>query len=229
LHPDDSFCGQLLETYAGTYLREEIQAEALVQNIQGFSRFLTEAGACAGRVLDYSKIAAKTKISRTSCVRFFEILQDTLMVDRCDVFTEVEGADIIRHPKFFFFDVGVRNALTGSFDLAPERKGLLFEHFIYNQIKNSAMGKDRKVKIEYFRTRSGLEVDFVVTVDSVVWAIEVKAGEIRDEDIKSLRAFADVAVGPIRKMAVGLRETAPRKSKGVIICDWRTMLAELKL
>jgi predicted AAA+ superfamily ATPase len=229
LSSDRAFCASLLDAYAGTYLREEIKAEALVQSLEGFSRFLTEAALMAGHILDYSKIAKRAKISRTSCVRFFEILQDTLMVDRCDVFDDVNGAEPIKHPKFFFFDNGVRNALVGSFDLSPERRGVVFEHFIFNQMRNSAVARNLKFKIQYFRTRTGLEVDFVVQIGKKLWAIEVKAGVVFDDDLKSLRSFSALARQPVTCLAVGLKETAPRKYGQVLICDWRTMLSEMGL
>lgn len=229
LAEDDEFCRSLLEAYTGTYLREEVQAEALVQNLQGFSRFITEAGISSGQILDFSKIAKRAKISRTSCVRFFEILQDTLMVDRCDVYLGASGLDPIRHPKFFFFDNGVRNALTGSFDLAPERKGIVFEHFIYNQIKNSILANARRGQIQYFRSRSGLEVDFVVTLDQTIWAIEAKTGEIIEDDLKALRTFERSTAQPVQCLAVGLRETVHRRSGKILICDWRAMLSEMGL
>ena len=229
LSGDDEFCVSLLEAYAGTYLREEIQAEALVQNLQGFSRFLTEAGATAGQILDYSKISKRAKIPRTSCIRFFDILQDTFMIDRCDVYADVKEGDPIKHPKYFFFDNGVRNALTGSFDLSPERKGLVFEHFIFNQLRNSLLAMNKKPEIKYFRTRTGLEVDFVVTMGKEIWAIEVKTGDVLDEDIKSLKVFERISSVPLRLAVVGLKEKNPRKLKGVLICDWRKLLKEMGL
>jgi predicted AAA+ superfamily ATPase len=227
LNENEEFCARILDAYAGTYLREEIQAEALVQNLQGFSRFLTEAGIAAGRILDYSKIAKRAKIPRSTCVRFFEILQDTLLIDRCDVFSGAPALDAIKHPKFFFFDIGVRNALIGSFDLSPERKGLVFEHFLYNQIKNSVLAAGKKAKIEYFRTRSGIEVDFVVTIGDKIWAIEAKSGEVLEEDLKPLRLFSGLVSHPIQLLAVGLKEKTRRKSNGILICDWRAMLSEM--
>jgi predicted AAA+ superfamily ATPase len=227
LNSDDGFCASLLDAYAGTYLREEIQAEAMVENLQGFSRFLTEASLAAGQVLDYSKIAKRAKISRTTCVRFFEILVDTLMVDKCNSFTELP--DTVKHPKFFFFDNGVRNALTGSYDLSPERRGLVFEHFIFNQIKNSALARNKKIEIFYFRTRSGLEVDFIIKVEGIVWAVEVKSGSITDDDLKPLRAFRKLCPHPIHPLAVGLKEKTPRKTKDAFVCDWRTMLDRMGL
>lgn len=229
LNPDDDFCSSLLDSYAGTYLREEIQAEAVVQNLLGFSRFLSQAALYSGQILDYSKISRNAKISRTTCVRFFEILQDTLMVDRCDAYSDVENADSIRHPRFYFFDNGVRNALVGSYDLPPERKGLVFEHFIYNQIKNSLLARNTKGSIQFFRTRSGLEVDFVVTIGSAIWAIEVKAGKVSEDDLKPLQSFRDLIEKGVNCVAVGLNESTPRKLKGVLICDWRTLLLKMGL
>lgn len=72
-----------LRTYASTYLKEEIQAEALARNLEGFSRFLYFAAIYSGRFLDLSKLASEAQIPRQSAVRYFEILEDTLIVNRC--------------------------------------------------------------------------------------------------------------------------------------------------
>lgn len=135
------------------------------------------------------------------------------MVDRCDSYAEAEQADFISHPRFCFFDNGVRNALVDSYELSPERKGFVFEHFLYNQIKNSLLGKNIKGKFQFFRTRSGLEVNFIVTIGSSVWAIEAKAGKVNDEDLKPLKSFSELAGRKIQCVAVGLNETVPRKKR----------------
>ena len=46
-------------------------------------------------------------------------------------------------------------------------------------------------EVGYWRTRSGVEVDFVVYGSDGFWAIEVKnASVVRVEDVRALRAFA---------------------------------------
>jgi hypothetical protein len=108
------------------------------------------------------------------------------MVDRRDSYIEAHQAEFIRHPRFYFFDKGVRNALVGSNDLSPERKGVILEHFLYNQIKNSFLARNLRSTFPFFRTRPGL-------------------------------------VGrPVHCVGVGLNEPMPRKSKNILICDWRT-------
>ncbi len=126
----------LLGTYASTYLKEEIMAESLVRQIDGFIRFLNAAAFSSGEFLDYSKLSKRAKIPRQSVVRHFEILEDTLIVRKVenDPHLDLELVDLVKHPRFYFFDLGVLNALRGSFSLNQERIGYLFEHLVFNQI-----------------------------------------------------------------------------------------------
>lgn len=217
---------KLLDSYASTYLKEEIQAEALSRNIPGFARFLDTIAAQSGDILDFSKISTKSKVSRSSCVRFIEILEDTLIAKRVNVFEDVTGVDLIKHPKLYFFDIGVINSLQGSFDISPSRRGMLFEHFIYSQIVNSAFAHDEAIKLNYFRTRSGVEVDFILTKKKKVWAIEVKSGEISSGDLAHLKRFREYYPETHQCIAVGMKEQR-RRIDDILVCDWKEFLVEI--
>lgn len=223
---DNALCEKLLETYSAVYLREEIQAEALARNIQGFARFLMVLATGSGQILDFSKLAKKAKVARSSSIRFVEIMEDTLIAQRLMVFDEAESADIIRHPKMYFFDVGVLNGLLNNFNPSADRKGVLFEHLVYSQIRNSALAHDVSADIRYFRTRHGIEVDFVVTLSGKVWAIEVKAGEASAQDLGGLKAFREYFPKVHRCVLVTPKEKK-RKIDGILICDWVTLLQEM--
>ncbi len=228
LESDTRDRAKLLRSYAATYLKEEIQAEALARDIPSFARFLGTAAAISGSICDFSKISSKSKVSRTGALRFMEILEDTLIAQRVSVFEEALSADTIRHPKLYFFDPGVLNGLLGNFEVSQDRIGNLFEHLVYSQIRNSAFARDESVEIRYFRTRHGLEVDFVVKLRDRVWAIEAKAGDITGADLESLRAFREYYPQVHRLIAVGAKEK--RRSKdGILICDMVGMLRELGL
>jgi hypothetical protein len=79
---------KLLSSYVGTYLKEEIQADALAKNIEGFARFLTVAAAESSHFLDLAKLAQQAQVDRSSAVRWFEILDDTLLVHRIESFSK---------------------------------------------------------------------------------------------------------------------------------------------
>jgi predicted AAA+ superfamily ATPase len=128
---------KLLRSYTATYLREEILAEALTRQIQGFSRFLQTAAENSGRLLDFSKLASQSKVNRSAARRFYELLEDTLICDRVDAYPS-DQANLVKHPKYFFFDNGIVNGVLGNFKASADRKGLLMEHLFFNQLKNTS-------------------------------------------------------------------------------------------
>lgn len=108
-----------------------LRLQYLARDIQGFARFFLTLAGQAGQILDFSKLSAQAKVSRTSSIRFVEILEDTLIAQRIPSFVEAEGADVVKHAKMYFFDGGVLNGLLGNFGVSNDRKGMLFEHLIY--------------------------------------------------------------------------------------------------
>ncbi len=209
---------KILQSYTNAYLKEEILSEALVRQVDGFVRFLTQAGAQAGRYLDYSKLAARAKVPRQSVVRHFEILEDTMIAHRVenDPDLDPDQVDLVKHPRFYFFDLGVLNALRGTFDLGSDRIGALFEHLVFNQLFNSATAHAVDFRIHNFRTRGGLEVDFILALEGRKVAIECKASDhVSDVEIAPLRALSTY-YKKMEKMVIyrGLRE---RKNQDVWI------------
>ena len=216
-----------LETYASTYLIEEIQAEALSRNLEGFSRFLFLMAAESGKFLDISKLAAQARISRQSATRYFEILEDTLIVRRCDSFAKSQRRRLVQSPRFFFFDTGVLNGLLGNFIVSPDRIGVLFEHFIFNQIFHGAAAKDERVRLASYRTEHGAEVDFIVEWKGETWAIEVKAStNIGRSDLRGLKSFGDYFKRNHRKVIVYIGNVS-KKIENILILPWQKFLKDL--
>jgi predicted AAA+ superfamily ATPase len=218
-----------LRSYAATYLKEEIQAEALSKNLEGFSRFLFVAASVSGQFLDISKLASQAQISRQSATRYFEILEDTLIVNRCSSFAKSLRKRLIQHPKFFFFDTGVLNALLGNFVASNDRKGLLFEHLFFNQILSSCAHSDQDARISTYRTEHGSEVDFIVELSGQVWAIELKASRVVSRgDLIGLKNFSKFYQKPHQAMVAYLG-AVEKKIEGITICSWQIALKKMGL
>jgi len=190
--PDQDSAQKTLRSYAGTYLKEEIQAEGLARNLEGFARFLNIAAAASGQFLDLSKLASSAQVPRQSAVRFFEILEDCLIVIRVDAFAKSEHRRLIQHPRFYFFDVGVLNGLLGNFQVSADRRGSLFEHWVVTQLIHTAQALDVEVRWSSYRTEGGGEVDLILERGHEVCAIEVKSStQIGSNDLRGLRSFGD--------------------------------------
>lgn len=230
LESKDRDAQRLLRSYAANYLQEEIKAEALTRNLEAFARFLNEAILSAGQFLDHTKLAKKIRISRHAVPRYFEILEDTLIGHRVFPFGPLsESCDLIRHPKFYVFDNGVYNGVLQNFTPSADRIGVLSEQLIFNQLMHSAWCRERDIKISTFRTRSGVEVDFVVELGAGPAAIEVKSTDsVSTEDCEGLSYFHQVF--PKNRglfiFHMGLRE---RKLGPVWSLPWQKGLKELGL
>jgi predicted AAA+ superfamily ATPase len=218
-----------LRSYAATYLKEEVQAENLVRNLEGFARFLHVAAEWAGQFLDLSKMAAAAQVARQSALRYFEVLEDCLIVHRAPPFARSARRRLVQHPRYFFFDVGVLNGLLANFEPSPDRIGGLFEHLVFTQLVHGFAARDVDARISTFRTEHGAEVDFIVEARGRTFAVEAKASSnVGPSDLRGLRRFADYHGKKHRSMVLYLGDTA-RRVDGIDVLPWQTALREIGL
>ncbi len=191
LDVDEESAQKTLRTYAATYLKEEVQAEALTRNLEGFSRFFNVAAAWSGDFVDFTKMSSMAEIERTSAKRFFEILEDTLVMYRLEPFAKSQKIRLIQHPRFYIFDVGVLNGVMGNFETSPDRIGRLFEHLVIQSIRSVAQALDKDIRLSVFRTATGVEVDLILEEGKNVFAIEIKSTrKVSRTDFRGLVGFA---------------------------------------
>lgn len=230
LSTKESFAKKLLMSYVGLYLNEEIKAEAITRNLESFSRFLKTVLTQVAQFIDYSKLAKTAKISRHNCSRYFEVLEDTLIGYRLFPFEDcLESADLIKHPKFYFFDPGIYNGMLSNFEASPDRLGTLSEQLVFSQIMNSAKSFDKDVTISTFRTRSGSEIDFIVKLDQKIYAIEVKhSDELHSSDVKALKSLANYYKKKYTPYIFHMGKEK-RKIDGIWCLPWQQGLKEIGL
>ena len=225
--PDLKTKEKTLSSYAATYLKEEVQAEALTRNLEGFARFLTVCAEYAGQFLDLSKLAADAQIARQTAVRYFEVLEDCLIVHRLAPFAKSPRRRLVQHPRYYFFDPGVLNGLLGNFHLSADRMGNLFEHLICSQILSSTAALDQTINLYAYRTEHGAEVDFIIKVNREIIAVETKASRnIGPRDLRGFTSFADYYAGRHRAVVLYLG-SEHRKIDAVEIFPWQEGLRAL--
>ncbi len=225
--PDPRERMKTLRSYASSYVREEIQAEALTRNLEGFVRFLNQAAVASGQFADQSRMAKEAQVTRATVQRYYEILEDTLLAIRIDAFAKSERKRLVQHPKYFLFDVGVFNALVGSFDTSGDRSGTLFEHFIVSQIVTMAHAHDVEIRLSTYRTEHRAEIDLIVELGKDVWAIELKAGkQVGTGDTTGFHSFAQFYGRPHRRV-LAYRGDHRRTLGDVDVWPYRDLLREL--
>jgi uncharacterized protein len=196
-----------LESYVGTYLKEEVQQEGLTRNIGAFARFMEAASFSQGSVLNISNVARDCSIDRKVVENYFSILDDLLLSVRLPVFTKRAKRKLVSHPKFYFFDAGVFRALRpkGPLDSADALDGLALETLVFQELRainsNFHLGYD----LFFWRSIQGHEVDFVLYGERGLKAFEVKKSDrLRSDDFNGLLEFkADYPVADLKMLYGG--------------------------
>ncbi len=219
---------KLLRSYSVTYLSEEIKAEALTKNIEGFTRFLFKIAVESSHYLDLSKISKNVGVPRQTIQRYFEILEDTLLVHRLESFAKSEKRRLIQHPRFYFFDNGVLNALLGNFNCSDDRKGQLFENLFVTQLLTALRASEMDFRISNYRTDAGAEVDVILELEGKTYAIEIKTGGFSKADLGGLNSFEKFISKKIQKFVV-LPDGNPRRIDDVQILPWQDFMKQLKI
>lgn len=183
---------EYLRTYVNTYLKEEIQVEQLVRKLTPFRSFLEIAGQSSGEIINYSNIARDINSDPVSVRSYFEILEDTLIGNFLPSFHYSIRKRQRSSPKFYLFDIGVKRALEGKLNLELSPKsfeyGILFEHFIINEVIRLNQYFRLDYKFYYLRTKDDIEIDLIIERPGLPFAfIEIKSTDnIHDSHVKNL-------------------------------------------
>lgn len=189
------FAGEPSQTLAGylaLYIKEEVQAEALVRNIPAFARFLEAVSFSHGSVLNISGVARECAAERKTVEGYLKILEDLLLSFQVGVFGKRAKRKLVEHSKFYFFDAGVFRSIRpkGPLDQPQEIDGGALEGLVAQHLRAWIDYRGKKNRLYYWRTPKGLEVDFVVYGEDGLFAFEAKnTARIRPENLRALEAF----------------------------------------
>jgi uncharacterized protein len=216
-----------LEAYVNMYLKEEVFDEGLTRNIPAFSRFFDAVGYSHGELINYANIARDCGIDAKTVKEYYQILVDTLLGTMIEPFKRRQSRQIItKAPKFYLFDVGVAGKLTKRHIVTEKgiEFGKAFEHLLLMELIAYRSYGEADFDINFWRTKTGYEVDFILGGGSV--AIEVKSSDcVRRKDIRGLSAFIEEH-RPARSFVV-CHETRKRKVDEILFLPWREFLSEL--
>jgi predicted AAA+ superfamily ATPase len=217
---------KLLSGYIGSYLRDEIMAEAKIRNIATFSKFLEMAALTNGEMVNYANIASDCGVSAPTVKEYFQILEDTLIGRFLPSFQKKPKRRVILSPKFYLFDVGVANYLVkrGKIEFGSESFGKAFEHFIYQEIFAHSHYSGADYPVSYWRTASQIEVDFILGDHEL--AIEVKStDEAKPRHLSGLKSFGEEYT--VKRQILVTNDQNSRQIGNITILPWKIFLEQL--
>jgi predicted AAA+ superfamily ATPase len=197
-----------LDAYVADYLEEEVRREALVRDLGPFTVFLRLAAAESGQMMNLQKLSQESGVPASTLKTYYQVLVDTFLGWWLPGYGGRTRKRLLTTPRFFFFDIGVRNAaaeLPAQRSLLDVQGGRLLEHWVGQELAARTSYRGRGHRLSYWRTSNGAEVDFVVETPRFDLPIEVKWTERpRPEDARHVETFLD--------------DHGSRAKKGFVVC-----------
>lgn len=217
---------QDLRSYVADYLKEEIAAEAIIQNMPAFAEFLRIAALTSGELLNYTNIGRESGVSAKVVRNYFQILEDTLLGFRIQPWRRGKRRRLIETEKFYLFDIGLTNYLARrSPKTGTPEFGHSFENYILMELKAYQAYRNPELDIRFWRTSTGFEVDFILGEMDV--AIEIKASRnVHSAHTRAIRALLEehrVA----RAVIVSLEKHPRTLEPGLQVLPWQDFLQRL--
>lgn len=171
VNPTDKI--ELLNDIYQTYLMRDVRMYIANEHFVGFNKLIRLLSMQIGNLVNINELSKECRLPYKKCEEYMYILQQMYIIRLIEPFHTNKRKTISKMTKIYFYDLGLRNIIYNSFN-EPEYRvdnGSMFENYVLLELwrKRRAAGT-----IQFFRTQSGSEVDFVTIQESEKKAIECK-------------------------------------------------------
>ena len=189
-----------------------------VERLDAFRALLKLAARQIGSVVNLSEWASLVGVSVPTVSAYLALMEESHLLVRLPPFAGGRRAELTKSPKIYFVDVGLRNHLVGNLSPFEQRadRGPLLENHLFSELWKAL---PFATSLHWWRTRSGAEVDFVVSEGDRRVGIEVKAARMTRPGLsRGARSFLQ-AYQPDRLLVANLELTHEETVEGCVV-EW---------
>lgn len=186
----------LLKNYRDTYLDQDIRNLVREDKLWVYQKVMEFLGGRIGDLLNYSAIAAQIEVTVDTVKRYALLLEKTFVLRTLTTCSRNVRAEILKTPKIYFTDLGLRNALLGLDDLSRienlGQSGVVLENALVDRLQSVIAREGYGTRLHYWRTRAKEEVDIVLAGPAGLLPIEVKYDrKVRPRHLHGIKAFLE--------------------------------------
>lgn len=185
---DDAARSLWFSGYVQTYLERDLQALRTVENLADFRRLMRGACLRIGGLLNQTELGRDVGIAQPQVHRFLNLMEASYQAVRLPAYAVNHTRRLIKAPKLYWSDTALALHLAGE----TEPRGAHLENLVLQDLLVWRELQAQRPEVLYWRTASGIEVDFVIETAKRLLPIEVKASpRVQPADAKGLEAFLD--------------------------------------
>lgn len=180
---------ELLADIYQTYLLKDVRNYIRNEDFVGFNKLLKLLALQNGNLVNINSLSKEAAMQYKKTEDFLYILDQMYIIKLISPYVSNKRKEITRMKKMYFTDIGLRNIILNDFQEIEYRhdKGALFENFVYLELIKEL---SRPENIFFYRTKDGLEIDFLLDSTSVRIPFEAKFQSFaKPQGIPALKKF----------------------------------------
>lgn len=178
--------------YETTYIEKDIR-DFKVDDILGFNKLFRYISQRSASLVNYNQIGNAIGLDQRTVKRYIELLELTFQATILEPFHSNLGKRLIKTPKIYMNDTG-HVSFAQNVELenlkAHENYGYFLENWVFSELRKILKTSNQAIKIYFYRSHTGIEVDFIVENGMQILAIECKGkSTLQKKDLKGLEIF----------------------------------------
>ncbi len=161
---------EILKNIYNTFLLREIREILQISEDTKLIRLIKALALQIGKEVNYNELSMITTFKYNDLIKYLSILKKTFICLESKPYFSNKRKELVKMPKLYFLDTGFRNIAIENVQEAEKRadKGELNENFVAAEISK------KDLRLNYWRTKAGAEVDFIIEKENKIIPIEVK-------------------------------------------------------
>lgn len=167
---------EYLQNLSETLIFKDIIELNLIEDKSKALKMLKLLAFQTGNIVNYSELATKIGAKVDTIKRYISIFEQSFIIFQILPFSNNQRDEIVKSPKIYFWDLGLRNALINNFEDIDLRNdsGALFKNLVVSEVLKEISYKRLDYTVNYWRKKGGSEVDLILRNNSEFIGCEIK-------------------------------------------------------
>jgi len=173
---DNKLREEYLRELIASYLFKDILALEGIRFSEKLVRLLQLLAFQIGNEVSLSEIGRQLAMSKNTVERYLDLLEKVFVIFRLTGFSRNLRKEVTKNSRYYFYDVGIRNAIVGMFNPLNLRNdtGKIWENYIISEIKKNREYRRLSSRFYFWRTYDGKEIDLIEELGGNLAGYEIK-------------------------------------------------------
>jgi len=179
---------RILTELVDSYLLKDVLSLEKVKKSETLLNLVKLLAFQVGQLVSHNELATQLHIDVKTVARYLDLLEKSFVIYKLGGFSSNLRNEVTSKHKYYFFDLGVRNAVIAQFNFLDMRNdvGQLWENFVFIERLKYNSYKGFYGNRYFWRTYQGQEIDFIEEIENKLTAFEAKWSPTKKVSIPSM-------------------------------------------